>query len=211
MSKIKNILNITSKIYDDIGTSLVYETDFQLVVSVILSARCTDKRVNIVTKELFKTLKTVEDFDKIELSKLEKYVFSTGFYKNKAKNIKLCANEILNVWNGIIPNNIKDLVKLSGIGRKSANVILGELFNKSEGVVVDTHIYRVSKRLGLSNGNNAITVEKDLISILNPKDWIRYGNFMIQHGREVCHSRKPNCQECKLSTFCKYYLKKTVK
>jgi endonuclease-3 len=210
MNKIKDILNITSKIYDDIGTSLAYETDFQLVVAVMLSARCTDKRVNIVTKELFKTLKTAEDFYKIELSKLEKYVFSTGFYKNKAKNIKLCANEILNVWNGIIPNNINDLVKLSGIGRKSANVILGELFNKSEGVVVDTHIYRVSKRLGLSNGNNAITVEKDLISTLNPKDWIRYGNFMIQHGRAVCHSRKPNCQDCKLSPFCKYYLNKKV-
>ena len=191
--------------YGSDKTALKFYKDYELLIAVILSAQCTDERVNQVTKNLFKVLPTLESFNEVSLEDLEKLIFSTGFYKSKARNIKKCVKKLLSSYNGILPQDMKNLVTLSGVGRKTANVVLNELFRTAEGIVVDTHIYRVSKRLGLAKGNSAVIVERELMKILPKKDWIDYGSVVILHGRERCKARKPQCSECILKDVCKYY------
>lgn len=204
----REIIQIVTSLQDRYGapkSALKYESTFQMLVATILSAQCTDERVNIVTKELFKKYKTPEDFVLLNILKLEKLIFSTGFYKNKAKNIKKCSEVLYYKYGSIVPNSIEELTKLAGVGRKTANVVLGEVFNKSEGIVVDTHIKRVSKRLGLSKSDNPIIVEKDLMKLLKRDIWIDYSNNAITHGRQICKSQNPKCNKCFLNDLCKYY------
>lgn len=198
------------KAYPDATCSLDFKTPFQLVVAVMLSAQCTDERVNKTTPELFKRCKTIEDFANIDIEELEKIIHPCGFYKNKAKNIKLCAKQVLEKFNGKVPDTMEELITLAGVGRKSANVILLEVFGKAEGIAVDTHAKRISNLMGLSDKKEPEKIEQDLIKIF-PKEALKDINHLfVWHGRNTCIARKPKCETCKVSNYCKYY-KKTAK
>jgi endonuclease-3 len=190
------------KRYPPFVTALSWKDEWQLLVAVILSAQCTDERVNRVTPALFKALPTVQDFSTVPQTKLEKLIFSTGFYRSKAKNIQAAANAIIKHHGGAVPSTMAELVAIPGVGRKTANVFLHAVHKKAEGIVVDTHIYRVSRRTGAARGDTPEQVERDLMTRLPRRYWIEYGNLTIQHGRAVCHARKPNCAECPLKRRC---------
>lgn len=204
MKKIDRVIEILAKEYGEFKTALEYSNIFQLLIAVILSAQCTDERVNKVTKKLFKELESPKDFAEVSQDKLEKLIFSTGFYKNKAKNIIAASKAIYKL--GAVPQTMDGLTKLAGVGRKTANVVLSEGLNRVEGVVVDTHIFRVSKRLGLAKSNNAVSVERELMKKLDKKHWKLYGDLTIMHGRQICKSRKPNCDKCPLQNICTFSL-----
>lgn len=191
--------------YPDAQCSLDFKTPFQMVVAVMLSAQCTDERVNKTTPELFNKCKTIEDFANIDIKELEKIIHPCGFYKNKAKNIKLCAKQVLEYFNGIVPNNMEDLLTLAGIGRKSANVIMLEVYGIANGVAVDTHAKRISNRLGLSNNKEPEKIEQDLIKQI-PKNYLKDINHLFMwHGRNTCTARNPKCEICTVKKYCKYY------
>ena len=196
-----NILEILKKAYPSPKIALKYSTPFELLIATILSAQCTDERVNKVTDTLFQKYKTVGDFASIDQEELEVSIKSTGFYKNKAKNIILCARELLNKYNGILPETVEQLSELPGVGRKTANVVLVECFNK-QAIVVDTHIKRLSNRLGLTTFKDPVKIEFDLMEKLPEKDWSFFSKAGILHGRNICKSRKPLCSECMLSKIC---------
>jgi endonuclease-3 len=196
--KIRKILRT---IYPDVKTPLRHETPFQLLVATILSAQCTDKQVNRVTGVLFNHLKTPTEFAKAPLKTLEKYIHSTGFYHNKAKNIKNCSRQILDTHNGRVPQTMAELVKLSGVGRKTANVVLGAAFN-TPGMVVDTHVARISRRLGLTTNKDAVKIEYDLMKIVPQRSWNDFSLQLIFFGRETCAARKPKCPACPLAKLC---------
>ncbi len=179
-----------------------YETPFQLIVGVIMSAQCTDKRVNAVTKTFFDRLRSPQDFLDLPPEKLEELIRPTGFFRNKAKNIQGCAYDIIHRYHGVIPQTMEELVTLPGFGRKTANVILSALFQKNEGVCVDTHVLRLAKRLGLSSHDDAIRVEKDLMAITPQESWHKISHFLILHGRRVCSARSPQCERCVLRDVC---------
>ena len=185
--------------------ALDYETPYQLMVAVILSAQCTDERVNIVTKELFKVVKEPQDIRNMDIAVLEKYIKSTGFYKNKAKNIKLNAEALLEKYNDNIPNRMKELVELAGVGRKTANVVLGEIWDIREGIVVDTHVKRLSNRIGFVKSENPEIIERELMKFVPKKSWFEYSHYLILHGRDKCKARKPQCDICEINEYCKYY------
>ena len=195
------------KAYPDATCSLDFETPFQLVVAVMLSAQCTDERVNKTTPELFKRCKTIEDFANIDIEELEKIIHPCGFYKNKAKNIKLCAKQVLEKFNGIVPDTMEELITLAGVGRKSANVILLEVFGKAEGIAVDTHAKRISNLMGLSDKKEPEKIEQDLLKIFPKEDLKDINHLLVWHGRNTCIARKPQCEKCKVNNFCKYYKK----
>ncbi len=182
--------------------ALHHESPWQLLVATILSAQCTDKRVNIVTPALFKKFATVRDFAAAEQADLEEAVHSTGFYRNKAKNIIACARALLDKHKGKIPQTLKELTELPGVGRKTASVILGTAFGKAEGIVVDTHVIRLSQRMGLSENTDAVKIEQDLMQIIDRKHWIDFSHLLILHGRERCPARKPDCANCELKHLC---------
>ncbi|BBM36986.1 endonuclease III [Pseudoleptotrichia goodfellowii] len=184
--------------------ALDFETPYQLMIAVILSAQCTDARVNIVTKELFKVVKTPEDIHNMDLETLEKYIKSTGFYRNKAKNIKLNAEQVLNEYNGKIPKKMDELVKLAGVGRKTANVVLGEVWGISEGIVVDTHVKRLSKRMGLTKSDNPEIIERELMKIVPKKYWFVFSHYLILYGREVSTAINPKCDICIINKYFNY-------
>jgi endonuclease-3 len=198
--KIRKILRT---IYPDVKTPLRHRTPFQLLVATILSAQCTDKQVNRVTKVLFADLKTPADFAGVQLKTLEKYIHSTGFYHNKAKNIKNCSRVILEAHNGRVPQTLEELVKLPGVGRKTANVVLGAAFD-TPGMVVDTHVARISKRLGLTRNKDAVKIEFDLMKIVPEKAWNDFSLQLIFFGRETCTARKPRCYGCPTAKLCPY-------
>lgn len=179
-----------------------YETPVQLLVATILSAQCTDERVNIVTAELFQRYPTAEKLAKAPIRSLEKLIQSAGFFRTKAKNIKLCCQQLVKEHGGEVPQQLDALVELAGVGRKTANVVLGTAFGIPTGVVVDTHVGRISRRLGLTEKKDAVQVERELIAILPKKEWIDYSHRMIYHGRAVCKARKPLCDVCNFRTFC---------
>lgn len=199
------------KAYPDATCSLDFETPFQLVVAVMLSAQCTDERVNKTTPELFERCKTIEDFANIDIEELEKIIHPCGFYKNKAKNIKLCAKQVLEKFNGIVPDTMEELITLAGVGRKSANVILLEVFGKAEGIAVDTHAKRISNLMGLSDKKEPEKIEQDLIKIFPKEDLKDINHLLVWHGRNTCIARKPQCEICKVNNYCKYYKKTTKK
>lgn len=198
----EQILKILKKDYPNSKTALIHKNALEMLISTILSAQCTDERVNKVTKSLFKKYKQPEDYIKVDIKELENDVRSTGFYKNKAKNIKNCCKMILKDYNGKVPDSMEKLVKLPGVGRKTANVVLGAVFNKVEGVVVDTHVKRVAYRLGLTKNKDPNKIEKDLIQLIQKKDWIFISNALIWHGRKICNARKAKCGICHLNKIC---------
>ena len=201
------IVKILKQTYPDATCSLDFETPFQAVVSVILSAQCTDERVNKTTPALFERCKTVEDFANIDIKELEDFIHPCGFFKNKAKNIKLCAKQVLENFNGQVPNNMKDLMSLAGVGRKTANVVLLEVFGIAEGVAVDTHAKRISNLIGLSSEKEPEKIEQDLIKIF-PKEYLKDINHLfVWHGRNTCIARNPKCDVCSVHDYCKHYKK----
>lgn len=203
-------VNLLKKAYPDAKCSLDFTTPFELVVAVMLSAQCTDERVNKTTPTLFKKCKDIEDYANININELELLIRPCGFYKNKAKNIKLCANQIIEKFNGIVPNTMDELLSLPGIGRKSANVILLEVFNIAQGIAVDTHAKRIANLVGLSNESDPEKIEKDLVAIF-PKECLKDINHLFMwHGRNTCIARKPNCKVCPVKDFCNYNLKSNL-
>ncbi len=196
--KIRKILRT---IYPDVKTPLIHQTAFQLLIATILSAQCTDKQVNRVTAVLFKHLKTPADFAGAQLKTIEKNIHSTGFYHNKAKNIKNCSQEIIDTHGGRVPQTMAELVKLPGVGRKTANVVLGAAFN-TPGMVVDTHVARISQRLGLTMNKDAVKIEFDLMKIIPKRAWNDFSLQLIFFGRETCSARKPKCPTCPIVKLC---------
>jgi len=202
---IKKFIQILKETYPDATCSLDFQTPFQMVVAVMLSAQCTDERVNKVTPLLFERCKTIQDFANIDLSELELLIHSCGFYKNKAKNIKLCAKQVLENFNGKVPQTMDELLTLAGVGRKSANVILLEVFGIANGIAVDTHAKRISNRLGFSSNSDPEKIEQDLLKIF-PKEHLKDINHLfVWHGRKTCDSRNPRCSDCTIRDYCKYY------
>jgi len=207
MSQVLDVIKILDKDYPQPTIALNYGNIFQLLVSVVLSAQCTDERVNKVTPALFKRYPKVKDFAKANIEELEKLIYSTGFYKNKAKNIKAAAEIICADFNEKVPDNMDNLLKLPGVARKTANVILSAGFGKNEGIVVDTHVCRLSGRLGwvdmhLSKKKNAVKIENKLMEIIPKKDWGKIAYLLILHGRKICVARKPKCKICPLNKIC---------
>ena len=203
----KKIIDILKSTYPDATCSLDFTTPFEMVVAVMLSAQCTDERVNKTTPILFKRCKTISDYVDIDINELEDIIHPCGFFKNKAKNIKLCAKQILDNFNGIVPNNMEDLLTLAGVGRKSANVILLEVYGIANGIAVDTHAKRISNLIGFSNQKEPEKIEQDLIKVI-PKEYLKYVNHLfVWHGRNTCIARKPNCEGCTVKNFCRFYLK----
>jgi len=200
---IRNILRST---YPQVKTQLFYRNSFELLVATILSAQCTDTQVNSVTQLLFKTLRTPDDFIKTPLEKIENLIRPTGFFRNKAKNIKNCARELKENYNGKVPASLEELVKLPGVGRKTANVVLGAAFG-IPGLVVDTHVARISQRLKLTLNKDPVKIEHDLMKIIPKKDWSDFSLQIIFFGRETCTARKPKCPPCPLNRLCPYALK----
>lgn len=205
----RKIVNLLKEAYPDATCSLDFKTPFQLVVAVMLSAQCTDERVNKTTPELFNRCKTIEDFANIDINKLEQIIHPCGFYKNKAKNIKLCAKQVLENFNGEVPHTMEELTSLAGVGRKSANVIMLEVFGIAEGIAVDTHAKRISNLTGLSKAKEPEKIEQDLIKTF-PKDTLKDINHLfVWHGRNTCIARNPKCKLCPINKFCKHYLSLT--
>ena len=203
----KKIVEILKETYPDATCSLDFSTPFEMVVAVMLSAQCTDERVNLTTPALFKRCPTIQDYASIDIKELENIIHPCGFYKNKAKNIKLCAKQVLENFNGVVPNNMDDLLTLAGVGRKSANVILLEVYGIANGIAVDTHAKRISNLMGLSKETDPSKIEQDLIKIF-PKDSLKYINHLfVWHGRNTCVARHPKCDKCTVKHLCKFYQK----
>ena len=203
----KEIVSKLKTAYPDATCSLDFSTPFELVVAVMLSAQCTDERVNKTTPYLFNRCKTIEDFANIDIKELEEIVHPCGFYKNKAKNIKLCAKQIINNFNGKVPHTMKELTSLAGVGRKSANVIMLEVFGIAEGIAVDTHAKRISNLMGLSKEKEPEKIEQDLINFF-PKDSLKDINHLfVWHGRNSCVARNPKCDTCPVNSYCEFYNK----
>jgi endonuclease-3 len=196
--KIRKILRIT---YPEVKTQLDHENPFQLLIATILSAQCTDKQVNKVTGKLFKRLPTPNAFAQAPLSLIESLIRSTGFYRNKAKNIKGCTKALLENHNGQVPTKLEALVKLPGVGRKTANVVLGAAFN-IPGIVVDTHVARISRRLQLTDHTDPVKIEFDLMDQMPKRAWSDFSLHLIYFGREFCQARKPKCSGCPLRKLC---------
>lgn len=185
----------------EVMCSLEYKTPWQLLIATMLSAQCTDERVNIVTRELFKKYTSVEAFASADLSELEQDIRSTGFYHNKAKNVIACCADLLNQYGGEVPSDIEALTSLAGVGRKTANVIRGNIYGVAS-IVVDTHVKRISGKLGLTGQTEPEKIEQDLMAVLPEENWIRYNMQIITLGREICTARSPKCEECFLSDLC---------
>ncbi|MBF0300802.1 MAG: endonuclease III [Oligoflexia bacterium] len=201
----KDILNILSDAFPDAKCALIHNNPFELLISTILSAQCTDTQVNKVTPILFKHYPTPSHLMLAPLSKIEEIIHSTGFYKNKAKNIKECARLIVENFDEEIPRSIKLLTTLPGVGRKTANVVLSNAFNINEGIVVDTHVKRISKRLSLTTVDDVEKIESDLMKKIPKKSWGIFSHLLINHGRTYCKSQKPKCSICPLNSICPYY------
>ncbi|MBA63027.1 MAG: endonuclease III [Planctomycetaceae bacterium] len=198
----RRVVRHLTKHYADAECALNYDSPFQLLIATILSAQCTDKRVNIVTADLFAKYPTAHKLARATQKQVEKIVKSAGFYRAKAKNIRACARELVEQYEGQPPRELEQLVALAGVGRKTGNVLLGTAFGIPSGVVVDTHVGRISRRLGITFEKDPVKVERDLMAVLPKKEWIYYSHRMIHHGRAVCDARKPLCEHCSMKNFC---------
>lgn len=202
-----NIIKILKNAYPDAKCSLDYTSPFELLIAVILSAQCTDDRVNKTTPSIFSQYNTPEDFANIELSRLEKLIHPCGFYKTKAKNIKATANILVNQYNSEVPKSMEELMKLPGVGRKTANVMMLEAFNNPQGIAVDTHAKRLSNKIGFSKECDASKIELDLLKLF-PKEFYKdINHIFIYHGRNICTARNPKCEKCVINKFCKNFSK----
>jgi endonuclease-3 len=200
--KANEILDLLKKEYPKVKIALHYSNPLELLVSTILSAQCTDKQVNAVTKKLFVKYRTPQDFTRISPEELEKDIYSTGFYRNKAKNIIGACKIIASEYNSKVPDTMEELLKLPGVARKTANIVLAGAFGKIEGMAVDTHVKRLSGRLGLTTHIDPEKIEKDLLKIIPKNEWDLFSLLLINHGRKVCAARKPLCGECILDKLC---------
>ena len=199
----KQLINRLRQVITNPVSELKFNSNYELLVAVILSAQCTDKRVNEVTQVLFKVANTPTKIDAMTPAELENYIHACGFYHNKAKNIKLMTRQLIEKFDGVVPDNYEDLVSLAGVGSKTANVVLAVGFGKP-GLAVDTHVHRVSIRLGLSNSPNPLINEKDLKNIFDKKDWAEVHHLLLLFGRYYCTSRNPKCDNCVCKDMCKY-------
>lgn len=203
----KKIIEILKEYYSDATCSLDFTTPFEMVVATILSAQCTDERVNKTTPSIFPYYSTPEDFANMDIKKLEEFIHPCGFYKNKAKNIKACAQKLIDDFNGVVPQTADELISLPGVGRKTANVVMLEAFGIAEGIAVDTHAKRISNLIGLSEESDPLKIEQDLLKLF-PKEYIKDVNHLfVWHGRNTCLARKPQCERCPVRDYCKYYKK----
>jgi endonuclease-3 len=196
-----------ANLYPDAKPALNYTTPYELLVAVVLSAQCTDERVNQVTEVLFKEYSTPEKMVTLSQAELEKYIFSCGFYRNKAAHILSASKDILERFSGEVPSTIEELMSLAGVGKKTANVVYSVAFGGAA-IAVDTHVFRVSNRLGLAKGKTPLEVEAGLNKAIPKEDWSKAHHWLIYHGRRVCHSQKPSCETCTLQGVCDYYKKK---
>jgi len=200
-ARVKKILAGLAKLYPDAKCALQYENPLQLLIATILSAQCTDVRVNLVTPALFARYRTAKDYATAQSRELETAIQSTGFFRNKTKSIIACCKKIVEEHGGEVPGTMEALVQLPGVGRKTANVILGNAF-ETPGITVDTHVARLSKRLGLTKETDPVKIERDLMELIPKPQWTMFSHRMIFHGRQVCFARKPNCAECLLNKVC---------
>ena len=201
-TRLKKIVSLLRREQPSTRTALEYITPLQLLISTILSAQCTDKRVNEVTEALFKKYRDAEDFANVSQEELEKEIRSTGFFRNKAKNIIATSKKISTEYGGEVPDKMDELITLPGVARKTANIVLSSAFKKAEGIAVDVHVKRLSNRLGLSKETDPNKIEKDLMEIVPVKDWIDFNYLLVDHGRKICSARKPLCPECVLKNLC---------
>ena len=208
-ARARKIIARLKKEYPDAHCSLNYSNPLELLVATILSAQCTDERVNIVTADLFRKYRSCDDYLKTPAGELENDIRSTGFYRNKAKAIQGAAKVLSDKYDGCVPDRIEDLIALPGVARKTANVVLGNAYGIASGVVVDTHVARLSRRLGLTEHEQPEKIERDLIELVPKNDWISFAHLMIYHGRRVCKARKPLCEECVIEQLCPSSLLKT--
>lgn len=204
-SNVIKIIETLKKAYPDAKCSLDFLTPFELLVSVVLSAQCTDERVNKTTPSIFAKYNTPEDFANIDIKELETLIHPCGFYKNKAKNLKACGQKLVNEYNGIVPNNMDDLVTLPGVGRKSANVIMLDAFNNPVGIAVDTHAKRLSNRIGLSKNVTPEKIEQDLLKLFSKEYLKDVNHLLVWHGRNYCTAAKPKCETCPINMYCEFY------
>ena len=196
------IIEILDKEYPKTSTALHFSSPLEILVATILSAQCTDKRVNIVTKSLFKKYKTAQDYANADLAELEQDIRSTGFYRNKAKNIKNSGKLLVEKFGSKVPDTMEELLELPGVARKTANIVLSNAYGVIVGIAVDTHVRRLSQRLGLSENKNPDKIEQDLMKAVPKKEWKHITNLLISHGRAVCIARKPKCKTCVLNKLC---------
>ncbi|MGB3863818.1 MAG: endonuclease III [Candidatus Aminicenantaceae bacterium] len=203
--RIKEIIRILHQTYPESRTALTCRNPLQILVSTILSAQCTDERVNQITPMLFQKYKSAEEFARANQGELEEEIRSTGFFRNKAKNIIGASTKVVEDFSGKVPDNMADLITLPGVARKTANIVLSSGYQKSEGIAVDTHVKRLSGRLGLSSEKNPDKIEQDLLVIVPREDWIDFNYMLVNHGRQVCQARKPRCLECPLGHLCPFF------
>ncbi|MFZ1072810.1 MAG: endonuclease III [Verrucomicrobiia bacterium] len=201
-ARLKKIIAGFQKTYPEAHCELTYSNPLQLLVATILSAQCTDKRVNIVTKDLFGKYRSAADFANAPLAGLEQAIKSTGFYRNKARNIQNCCRKLVEQHGGQVPRTMEELIQLGGVGRKTANVVLGNAFNVVVGVIVDTHAMRLSHRLGLTKEKTPEKIERDLIKLLPRSHWLLFSHWLVWHGRRRCYARKPDCANCEVLEWC---------
>ena len=201
-SRVREMIRLLRKHYPQPRTALAYRNPLQILVATILAAQCTDERVNKVTPELFRKYPTAAEFAEANRRTLESEVRSTGFFRNKAKNIIGAARTIVKDFGGRVPDTMDELVTLPGVARKTANIVLSAGYGKAEGIAVDTHARRLSQRLGLSREQDPVKIERDLMAIVPRKDWIDFNFLLVDHGRAVCQARKPKCPECFLRRLC---------
>lgn len=196
------VIKRLKKAYPDAHCALVHSNPFELMIATILSAQCTDERVNIVTADLFRKYRSPQELANADQHELEKDIHSTGFFRNKAKNIKAASRRIIDVYGGKVPQTMEDLLTLGGVARKTANVVLGNAFGIASGIVVDTHVSRLSQRLGLTTQTTPEKIEKDLTKLVPKRDWVMFSHWLIFHGRRICNARKPKCDQCCLADQC---------
>ena len=200
---VKEIIRVFDRLYADAACSLDYTDPLQLLISTQLAAQCTDERVNIVTKTLFKKYRNVYDFAEADLAELEQDIKSTGFFRNKARNIKNCCIMLIEKHGGQVPKTMEELLALPGVGRKTANLVLGDAFG-IPGIVIDTHAKRLTNRIGLTTHEDPEKIEYDLMKIVPEEDWSKFCHQLVYHGRAVCNARKPQCTLCEIREFCNY-------
>ena len=199
------IIKRLKKAYPDAHCALNHTNPFELLIATILSAQCTDRQVNIVTADLFRKFRKPQDYLDVSQEELEKEIRSIGFFRSKAKNIRAASEKIITEFGGKVPDSMDELLRLNGVGRKTANVVLGNAFGIASGVVVDTHVERLSQRLGLTKNKTPDKIERDLEKLVPKKDWVMFSHWLIFHGRQICQARKPKCTECVLGDICPSY------
>ena len=203
--RIQFAIDTLEELYPNPPVPLIHKDPYTLLIAVLLSAQCTDARVNIVTKELFKAAPTAEEMNKLTVKEIEKYIASCGLYKTKAKNIKGLAEMVMDTYNGEIPDTMEELVKLPGIGRKSANVVMLEAFHNPQGVAIDTHAKRICNRIGISKEESPEKIEQDLLKKIDKDEYFDANHLCVWHGRYTCKARKPECERCTITKYCNYF------